>query len=149
MVLFFFTSPLPTGKFKKNNKHPSPHDTIFSFEISWELSIIPTTTTTLITLQLETIFLCISLSFNITLFCLISFISIFLWLSYWVPYKTGRSIDYSKWEEQAPRTIQIATAFGVGAFIGSCTVLWSSYRYFSPFIVFFEMMGAVAMVSIW
>ncbi|KAJ3298537.1 hypothetical protein HK104_010592 [Borealophlyctis nickersoniae] len=79
---------------------------------------------------------------------LLGFIMIFLYLTLYIPYTTGSSVDLTQWQTQAPRTIQLATICGVVAGIAANWMLWPAYRWLTPVLTFVEFMGVISFIGL-
>jgi hypothetical protein len=88
-------------------------------------------------LQLQRVFLSLEIGFTYVVSVLAScgFALCFLYLSVYLPFK-GVKVDYSKWETDAPKTIQLASVFMVVSFISWCLTLWSHFHMATPLILF-------------
>ncbi|TPX64919.1 hypothetical protein SpCBS45565_g05559 [Spizellomyces sp. 'palustris'] len=73
---------------------------------------------------------------------------VFLYLQFYIPFKTGTRPDLTQWETQAKHPVQIATAFGVISAISSCWMLWPAYGFLTPLLVFLMFMGGVSLIGL-
>jgi len=76
------------------------------------------------------------------------FLTVFLYVLLYLPYVKKRKIDLNKWQEQIPKSIQLATLFGVIAFFAMCVMMWPAYRVVSPLMVLNVWIGSVAFIAL-
>jgi hypothetical protein len=88
-------------------------------------------------LQLERVFLSleIGIAYITSVLASFGFASCFLYLSVYLPLR-GVKVDYSKWETDAPKTIQLASVCMVVSFVSWCVTLWSHFHMATPLILF-------------
>ena len=86
-------------------------------------------------------------SFGFFLLSLAGFAGVYIYLQFYLPSK-GITVDYQKWEQQVPRAIQVATAFGVLGSVSSVFVLWPLYSFLSPIVGFVFFMGGLSLVAL-
>lgn len=87
-------------------------------------------------------------SFALTIAGMLGFLAVFLYLQYYLVYFKQTKIDYTRWETQAPRSIQIATASGLVASIALVVLLWPAYSIGAPVVAFVIFMGIISLISL-
>ncbi|KAI9144773.1 hypothetical protein BKA69DRAFT_1025376, partial [Paraphysoderma sedebokerense] len=82
--------------------------------------------------------------------CIFYFLSftVFLYITFIMPYFYNVRIDYKSWQNTAPRAIPFASACGLIGFICFNVSFWPIYHALTPFIMFIELLGFVALVGL-
>lgn len=86
--------------------------------------------------------------FYLLFISILGFILVFFYLFFYIPIATGQSIDVTQWQTQAKRPVQIATTFGVLAFISSNWLLWPAYKFLTPLLVTLLTVGFFGFVGL-
>ncbi|KAI8899847.1 hypothetical protein BC833DRAFT_584150 [Globomyces pollinis-pini] len=83
--------------------------------------------------------------FYISAASLTGFGSCFLYLTVYLPKIKGLKVNLSNWEQESPRTIQLATTFLVSATFSLHLTFWKSYGYVTPVFLFTGLMATVSL----
>jgi hypothetical protein len=86
--------------------------------------------------------------FYLSLASLAGFFGIFIHVQYILPLTTKKKIDLTKWEEQVPLPVQVATGLGLLAFLSMTWMLWPGYHLASPIMVFVVWAGVLSFISL-
>ena len=77
-----------------------------------------------------------------------TFVSIFCYIAIYLPVFEKKTVDFDHWETEIPKSIQTATISGIINFISLTGLVWSSYSFYSPFIVFILLLGSISLASL-
>jgi hypothetical protein len=88
-----------------------------------------------------------SKSFGLFIASIAGFLGVYLYLQVYLPFK-GFKVNYKKWEQEIPRSIQTATFCGVVASVCFNTLLWPVYSFLTPLIGFIFFMGFTSFLAL-
>ena len=89
-----------------------------------------------------------TLSFYLAISSVFGISLVFLYITFYLPLKTGSRIDLKNWEKTVPRSIQFATVCGVVSFISCNFLLWAHFSFLSPVVLLILLFGGISFVGL-